>query len=414
MHWNIAQKLTFRFFACYIFFYTMSNQFLFSFAFEGMWQKVVPWFAEYILHLPEKITIFTNGSGDTTYNYVSLLVYALISFIITIIWSILDRERPNYQKLLELLIILVRYYIIYQMVIYGLAKIFYLQFQPPRFARLVQPYGDSSPMGILWTFMGFSKGYTMFTGFAEFLGGILLLFRKTRTLGALVVFGVMANVMALNYFYDVPVKLLSTHLVLLSLFLISLDTERLWNFLIANKPTSARIIPVLFEKPKHEKIKNIVKWSLVSIGLGFMIYQTYSSLGLYGPNAPKPLLYGLYEVENFERNGVEIPPLITDSTRWRRMSIDWKDRSQVQMMNDKMQSYTFKPDSSLSIITYHPRQDTSSKYIFEYAWIDSVHLELKGIQGTDTLAILMKSKKKEDFLLMSRKFRWINEYPFNR
>jgi len=68
-------------------------------------------------------------------------------------------------------------------------------------------------MGLLWTFMAASKGYQIFTGAAEVLGGILLLWKRTTTLGALTVFGVMANVMALNFFYDVPVKLLSTHLV---------------------------------------------------------------------------------------------------------------------------------------------------------------------------------------------------------
>jgi hypothetical protein len=31
----------------------------------------------------------------------------------------------------------------------------------------------SSPMGLLWTFMGASVPYTMFVGFAEMIAGIL-------------------------------------------------------------------------------------------------------------------------------------------------------------------------------------------------------------------------------------------------
>ena len=89
------------------------------------------------------------------------LLYTIFSLIIASVWSVLDRGKVNYDRLLQWLVMLVRYYVIYQMLIYGFAKLFYLQFQPPRFARLIQPYGDSSPMGILWTFMGQSKGYTM-------------------------------------------------------------------------------------------------------------------------------------------------------------------------------------------------------------------------------------------------------------
>ena len=171
----------------------MSNQFLPSGLFNMLWKKLVPWFAEHVLHLENRITVFTNGSGDTTYNYVSLLVFVILSVLATVIWSIIDRRRPSYNQALEWLIVLIRYYVIYQMVIYGLAKLFYMQFQPPRFTRLLQPYGESSPMGLLWTFMGYSKGYTMFTGFGELVGGLLLLVRRTRTLGALVVFGVMSK-----------------------------------------------------------------------------------------------------------------------------------------------------------------------------------------------------------------------------
>jgi hypothetical protein len=48
------------------------------------------------------------------------------------------------------------------------------QFPAPTQDRLMQSYGDSSPMGLLWTFMGASEPYTMFVGFAEMISGILL------------------------------------------------------------------------------------------------------------------------------------------------------------------------------------------------------------------------------------------------
>ena len=95
---------------------------------------------------------------------------------------------------------------------YGFVKIVPLQFQRTLLFKMMEPYGDFSPMGVLWSFMGASLPYVIYSGCAEVLGGILLLFRRTTTLGALVSFAVMLNVAVLNYCYDVPVKLYSTNL----------------------------------------------------------------------------------------------------------------------------------------------------------------------------------------------------------
>ena len=52
---------------------------------------------------------------------------------------------------------------------YGFAKLCLSQFAPPSPARLDQPIGESTPMGILWTFMGASPAYCIFTGAVEVL-----------------------------------------------------------------------------------------------------------------------------------------------------------------------------------------------------------------------------------------------------
>ncbi|MEO1258802.1 MAG: hypothetical protein AAFZ15_08385 [Bacteroidota bacterium] len=414
MYWNNLQKIIFRFGCCYIFLFTMSNQFLLSFAIEPIWQKIAPWFAATFLNLEKEITVFTNGSGDTTYNYVCLLLYILLSIIITVVWSILDRRRKNYNYLLQWLLVLVRYYILYQMIIYGLAKLFYLQFQPPSHARLVQAYGDSSPMGILWTFMGQSKGYTIFAGAGELISGLLLISRRTTTLGALVAAGVMANVMAMNFFYDVPVKILSSHLVLLSLFLLALDGKRLLNLFFFNKNAEPKIYPPYFENIKLEKIKITIKWLLVIVGLGYTVNGTLESSKIYGPAAPKPALHGLYEVETFERNGDTIPPLITDETRWKRFIVDWKDRAEIHAMTGQKQYYSFEKDSVDSFIKVTHHRDTAMNDTLYFFEPDSAQFVLEGIFKGDTLKVSFLKKKKEDFLLRNRHFRWINEYPFNR
>ena len=68
----------------------------------------------------------------------------------------------------------------------------------------------------------------------EVLGGVSLIFRRTATLGALISFAVLLNVMVLNYCYDVPVKLYSTNLVLMAAFLAAPDFRRLLDFFVFN------------------------------------------------------------------------------------------------------------------------------------------------------------------------------------
>ena len=121
------------------------------------------------------------------------------------------------------------------MIPYGVLKLFPLQFPEPSLSRLLQTYGDSSPMGLMWTFMGASRSYSFFGGAAEVLAGILLVIPRLATLGALVCMAVMSNVLMLNIGYDVPVKLGSIHLLVMAGFVAAPDLRRLVDFFILNR-----------------------------------------------------------------------------------------------------------------------------------------------------------------------------------
>lgn len=51
-----------------------------------------------------------------------------------------------------------------------------------------------------------------------------------------------ANVMAVNYFYDVPVKILSTAMVLMCIYLLAPNFKRLYPFFINGDAVQLRII----------------------------------------------------------------------------------------------------------------------------------------------------------------------------
>src|SRR5262249_32410255 len=144
---------------------------------------------------------------------------------------------PDYGRLHTLLRLIVRFHLMYQMIVYGSMKVWCAQFPPISDYQLETKYGDSSPMGLLWRFMQFSQPYTAATGIIELTCGLLLISRRTTLLGATCSFGAVLQVFLLNVCYDVPVKLMSGHLVLMSLTLIVADARRLFSFFVLGRPT---------------------------------------------------------------------------------------------------------------------------------------------------------------------------------
>ena len=134
---------------------------------------------------------------------------------------LVQRRKPDWhpdRRLHGLVRVLVRFFLCEMLLGYGFAKVFPLQFAQPSSFRLAQQLGDMSPMGLLWTFMGYSPSYQMFTGAVEVLAGLLLTTRRTTLLGALVALAAMTHVFALNMCFDVPVKLYSFNYLMMAIF----------------------------------------------------------------------------------------------------------------------------------------------------------------------------------------------------
>jgi hypothetical protein len=75
--------------------------------YNNIWHGIVPWTGKHIMHLSYDIVTYTNGSGDTTYDYVLFLIYINISLLAAIIWTLFDRKRNKYTSALYWLRVLV-------------------------------------------------------------------------------------------------------------------------------------------------------------------------------------------------------------------------------------------------------------------------------------------------------------------
>src|SRR5262245_60185025 len=268
-----------------------------------------------------------RGSGDTTWNYVQIFDFAVIAVALTLLWTLAAwawwrlrrRSRLGYPHLHEWLRVYVRFYLALTMIYYGAVKIIKVQFPYPRPDTLLHTYGESSPMHLLWTFMGASDGYNWFTGAGELLAGLLLGTRRTTLLGALVTFGVMAHIAALNFCYDVPVKLFSSHLLLMSLLLMAPDLPWLARVFVLGRRATPRGYTPLVRRPWLDRTLFVVRTLVVLTFLGVTLYGAHERSKLYGRLAPEPPLVGLWEVEEFTLDGTVRPPLTTDAGRWQRV-----------------------------------------------------------------------------------------------
>ncbi|MDB4873398.1 MAG: hypothetical protein JWL97_4402, partial [Gemmatimonadales bacterium] len=280
---------------------------------------------------------------------------------------------------------------------------------------LIEPVGNMSPMGLAWTYMGYSVGFNYFTGFAELITGLLLFFRKTTTLGAIVGFVVAGNIMAINYCFDVPVKLLSTFLVLMCLFLMIKDTTRLINFFFRNREAlPSNLSPHRFKAKWKNITLTVIKYLLIAFALISNFDNAISIAKQYGDNAKKPPLYGIYSVESFVKNKNTLPPLTTDTTRWSKFWITYAGGITIKLMNDSTKFYPATMDTVKHQIVVNNAADTVRVYTLNYTFEKPDIMILKGNWMQDSIAIRMHKLNPKNFPLLKRGFHWVNEFPFNK
>ncbi|NJB71028.1 hypothetical protein GGR42_001490 [Saonia flava] len=406
--WTTKMKIVFRFIFAYF------SLYIFLMFVGGLFETPFKWIGKNIFNFSYNFEVSGNGSGDNTYAYISLFVGIIATIIITIAWSILDSKRKSYNKAFYWFLKILRIFIIMAMLLYGFVKVFQIQFPYPSLTRMLEPLGNFSPMGLAWTYMGYSKGFNLFTGSLEIIGGLLLIPRRTQTLGSFLVMGIMTHVAVMNFMFDIPVKILSVHLVLMSAVIFMTDYRRFVNVFFKNRPVEQ----YEYYDPVNERgFDKIVFW-VKSIGLALLIIIGcifgYSTEKSNGTKREKPYLYGMWEAKTFIKNNDTLPPLITDDYRWHYLIVDYKGRATIKTMTNNKLYYTFEPDTTASKIKMYLKDNELDISNYQYSYPNYSQLELEGFNNNDTLKIIFKRKDLDDFLLHSRGFHWINESPLNK
>jgi hypothetical protein len=243
--WSFTERVAFRFLFLYLllsFFpspldHIPGIDFVFR-PYAKLVEAVGRWVGAHVWKLGPMATEQT-GSGDTAEQWVLASVFVSAAIAGTVVWSIAARGERDHARLHAATRVWVRYLLGLVLFSYGMAKVYKSQFPAPDTDALLETYGESTPMHLLWTFMGASTAYSVFGGVMETAGALLLFWRRTATLGALVVAGVMLNVVMLNFCYDVPVKLYSSQLLVMAIFVAAPDMPRLAKLLVLGRGVDA-------------------------------------------------------------------------------------------------------------------------------------------------------------------------------
>lgn len=406
-NWSSKSKLFFRFIFSYFMLYIVL---MFT---SSLFETPFKWIGKNILNFTYDYDVSGFGSGDHTYAYVTLFVNLALAILITVVWSILHKNRPAYNKIFYWFLVVLRLFLIGAMLLYGFVKVFQIQFQQPSFVKLLQPLGEFSPMGLAWTYMGYSKGFGMFAGIMEILGGVLLIWRRTATLGAFIVIGVMTQVAMMNMMFDIPVKLFSIHLILIAIIIFMTDAKRFTSVFIKNKPTEAYTYYHPVASKSYHKTLNILKRILLPIILIAGCLLSYLGQLNISDENHRPALYGIWQAKTFVRNSDTIPPLITDDSRWNYLLIERKNNAVIKSMKNTLADYIFTTDTTENKVTIYKYDTTKDSLNFTYKLENSNYLRLFGKLNNDSLSITFIKKDLKDFPLKSRGFHWINERPFN-
>jgi hypothetical protein len=428
-HWSLSKKIAFRF--CFVYFglYCVGNGILaalfaipdfrhalFVPALTTLWpmRQIIFWTAAHLFHVTHPLIYTGSGSGDKTFDWIAAFSLLFAAFIATGIWSLLDRRRANYAELNKYFRLFIRFALASEMLLYGTIKAVPNQMPFPFLTRWVEPFGNFTPMGVLWNSIGSSPAYEIFAGCAETLGGILLMIPRTTVLGAMVCLVDLIQVFVLNMTYDVPVKLFSFHLILMALFILAPELPRLLSFFFLNRAVLPSTQSQLFRAHLANKIAVTAQ-----IMFAFYLLGTYSYLaGLAwyagGGGRVKSAFYGIWNVDQLSIDGQIRPPLLTDETRWRRLIFDFPASVNFQGMDDSFTGYgaAINLNNKTLALTNANDKEWSAQFTFERQSSDGLILD--GTMDHHTIHMQLRLINLGKFPLAHRDFHWIAEYPFNR
>jgi hypothetical protein len=325
----------------------------------------------------------------------------VVSAITAMLWTAVART-DRYDKLADRLLVVMRHSLAAAMIGYGFNKVFLIQFWTPTPTDLAQTYGDSSPMALAWRFVGFSAPYMFFGGLLECLGAVLLWFRRTATLGALVIVGVLANVVMLNFCYAISVKLFSLTLGALAVCIAAADYRRIVAFCLQRRVEPVVLVPYPLS-PRRERLRRVLKVAWIAM---VVIGTAYHCIRVQLRVRERPALWGAYDVETMQRDGAPLALVLLAPNVWQQVVFGRSWGTDVLIVTSDGQRVLYDSDIDAAHGKLTLSDDDGKKSELHYRQLDAKHLELRGQLAGSDLVVTLRLHEPQQWRLLDHEFSW--------
>lgn len=248
--------------------------------------------------------------NNTVYKYLQpllLLLGILFVLFFPLYWH--RKKTIDTEKLTAWFTGIIRYWLALEISGYGFGKLFHLQFAES-FTRNDSLVSQLSGFALTWNYFGYSYAMTVAIAFIQILGSILLLFRRSTLLGAILLFPVMLNIVLIDVFYGIPAGA-TRNAVFFTTGLLYLLLQH-WTAFKAILFRSGAL-PEVWKGGGKQWLRILV----IGCSLAFVLYTAYIAI----PTQP---LAGKWEVTEMTRNNHKVPAIawLTDSTAWKNIYIE--------------------------------------------------------------------------------------------
>jgi hypothetical protein len=255
-----------------------------------------------LLRLGRRFAAPWLGPAGLTLVAVAAGIFLMLAVGYPVVWARRQR-RPGHNETQTVAFWqgIIYYCLAIDLATFGWQKIYHLQFFVP-LGMLDLPFSSLSGEELTWAYFRHSYPYIVAIGACQIGGSLLLLFRRTRLLGAIVLVPVLVNIILLDYFYGLDIGVL-VHALVLAVglaYLISLDYRRLVVFFLREASQLPRLaLP-------HRWPRQLLRWA--AVGGPLLLAVTYPSPDTY------PQLTGKYAVHDLRLRHQPVPaPSCQDS-----------------------------------------------------------------------------------------------------
>jgi hypothetical protein len=425
--WKGYEKWAFRIFAIYFFIQAVPLDWKFYrnlFAINWLHLRFSDIF--YISRYTPQFFSDSSSVGWGLNTFADWALILLVAIIGAVTWAIKDKGQTDYDKLYYWIRVIVRYRLAIGIIAYGFIKFFPLQSPYPSLSNLNTHYGEFSRWKLFSLSLGIVPNYESFLGVVEILAGSLLLFRKTSTIGALLVVVFTGNVFMSNLAYEGGEAAYSLYLVTLGLFLLTFDIVRLFTLIGLERPTQPNKFKLLL-LPKWQRGRLILKTLFIFFFVLLYGYKTWAAyhhnVYQYPQTAGLKDAAGLYDVSEFKINSTSLPYSATDTSRWKNVVFEkWAtlsigtnkpvkiDLAVTEEINNQDADRLYEEAGSIGRQYYSYQIDTANqqlvlqnknrnypndKLTLHYTRPNVSSLVLSDVEGRDTItAVLSRIDKK--------------------